>query len=89
MSDNVDWDGLASLAATDQVKFVISGREDYLWAKEALESRGFAGAEVLFSPVRGAVEPSTLAAWILEDRLPVRLQLQIHKYIWGENARGV
>jgi 7-carboxy-7-deazaguanine synthase len=89
MSDKVDWVGLAGLTAKDQVKFVISGRDDYLWARNVLGSRDFAGAEVLFSPVRGTMEPSKLAGWILRDRLPVRLQLQIHKYIWGDDVRGV
>lgn len=89
MSDRFNWKCLDHLTYQDQVKFVVGGREDYLWAKRTLEESDFRGAQVLFSPVHGAMEPSTLAAWILEDRLPVRLHLQLHKYIWGEDRRGV
>lgn len=75
----------------DQVKFVIRDRADYEFAREVLSREALAGrvAAVLFSPVHGVLEPKTLAAWVLEDRLPVRLQLQAHKYIWGADVRGV
>lgn len=90
MSSRVNWVCLKHLKASDQLKFVISGREDYLWSKNVLEERGLAGTvEILFSPVHGALAPDVLAAWILEDRLPVRLQIQLHKYIWDERSRGV
>ena len=90
MSDRVNWGSLRHLTPSDQVKFVISGRRDYLWAKEVLEGRDLAGrVEVLFSPVHGTLKPELLAGWILEDKLPVRLQLQLHKYIWDEHRRGV
>jgi 7-carboxy-7-deazaguanine synthase len=90
MSDRVNWACLEHLKSSDQVKFVISDREDYLWSKKVVEERGLAGAvEILFSPVHGALAPEALAGWILEDRLPVRLQLQLHKYIWDEHGRGV
>lgn len=90
MEDRVNWATLDHLTARDQVKFVISDREDYLWARDVIKKRGIAHKmEVLFSPVHGKLEPSRVAGWILEDRLPVRLQLQIHKHIWGEGRRGV
>ncbi|MFP5379243.1 MAG: radical SAM protein [Vicinamibacteria bacterium] len=75
----------------DQVKFVIRDRADYEFARDVLAREALAGrvAAVLFSPVHGVLEPKTLAAWVLEDRLPVRLHLQAHKYIWGADVRGV
>jgi 7-carboxy-7-deazaguanine synthase len=90
MSGRVNWDCLKHLKSSDQLKFVVSGREDYLWAKKVLEERGLpGGAEVLLSPVHGVLAPDVLAGWILEDKLPVRLHLQLHKYIWSEDSRGV
>ena len=85
------WPNLDLVGQRDEVKFVIQDRADYEFARaavgrHALERR--CGA-VLFSPVHGVLAPPELAAWILEDRLPVRLQLQVHKYIWGAHARGV
>lgn len=87
-----DWTNLDRLSAErDEVKFVIAGRRDYEWARGAvrahrLETRCKC---VLFSPVFGAVAPHDLAAWILEDGLPVRFQLQMHKLIWHPDAKGV
>jgi len=85
------WDNLERLDVRDQVKFVIQDRADYEFARDvvgrhALDRRV---AAVLFSPVHGVLEPRALAEWVLEDRLPVRVQLQVHKYIWGADARGV
>lgn len=86
------------LKAKDEVKFVIASREDYLWAKEILREIPFPVNEILFSPVmrtQGApgnypgVEPQWLAERILEDRLPVRMQIQLHKILWGADRRGV
>lgn len=72
----------------DQVKFVICDREDYEWSRAKLaEYRLGEICEVLFSPAYGQVSPTELAEWILADRLPVRLQIQLHKLLWGE-ARG-
>ena len=90
-ADRNDPGNLALLTARDQVKFVIADRADYefaraLTARERLAER--CGA-VLFSPVHGELHPRQLAEWILEDRLPVRLQLQMHKYIWDPATRGV
>lgn len=86
-----DWSNIDRLGSRDQVKFVIKDRGDYEFARDilgrhALERRC---AAVLFSPVHGVLEPRVLSEWILEDKLPVRLQLQIHKHIWGANVRGV
>ena len=85
------WPNLDALRPRDEVKFVIRDRADYEYARDIvtrydLPSRA---AAVLFSPVHDGLSPADLAAWILEDRLPVRLQLQSHKYIWGAHVRGV
>lgn len=87
----MDWQNLDRLAARDEVKFVIAGREDYEYARDviakyALDRRC---AAIHFSPVHGELDPRELAAWVLADRLPVRVQLQVHKYIWGADTRGV
>ncbi|MEY2920662.1 MAG: hypothetical protein RL261_1967 [Pseudomonadota bacterium] len=72
------------LTAHDQLKFVLCSRADYEWARDLLRERASTlPAQVLFSPVWGQVEPRDLADWILADRLPVRLQVQLHKYLWG------
>ena len=86
-----EWGNIDRLGSRDQVKFVIKDRGDYEFARDlvvrhALDRRC---AAVLFSPVHDVLEPKALSEWILEDRLPVRLQLQIHKHIWGANVRGV
>ncbi|MBI4775074.1 MAG: radical SAM protein [Deltaproteobacteria bacterium] len=91
-ADKADWDNWHRMGPEDQAKFVISNRTDYEFAVHALKRLcDNAGPRfpVLFSPVFGAMEPRTLAEWILEDSLPVRLQLQLHKLIWGPVARGV
>lgn len=76
---------LAVLRAQDQVKFVICDREDYDWSKHKLkEYRLVEHCQVLFSPSYTQLPVHTLAEWILADRLPVRLQVQLHKYIWGD-----
>ena len=73
----------------DQVKFVLADRGDYDWARMQLDQHQLAGrvGEVLFSPVHGQLEARLLAEWILADRLPVRLQIQLHKFLW-QDARG-
>ena len=85
------WANLDCLGAHDEVKFVIRDREDYEYARDVVSRHALAGrcAAVLFSPVHDVLAPKDLAAWILEDRLAVRLQLQAHKYIWGAHVRGV
>ena len=90
MSEVMRWDNIPALKATDQVKFVIKDRADFDWAAEILEKYPeLKRRPVLFSPVFGAMDPRLLAEWILGAGLPVRLQLQIHKYIWHPEARGV
>ena len=82
---------LARLGRRDEVKFVIQDRADYEFARDAVRQHQLdaRGGEVLFSPVHGVLAPRDLAAWILADRLPVRLQLQVHKYLWDPTTRGV
>lgn len=77
---------ISSLKPGDQVKFVICDRQDYDWAKAKMLQFNLSQrvAEVLFSPSASQLEPRLLAEWILEDRLPVRMQLQLHKIIWGD-----
>lgn len=79
------WDNLHFLGPHDQIKFVIRDREDYEWARDVVEQNALpARAEILFSPVHGELDPGQLADWILADRLPVRMQIQLHKYLWGD-----
>ncbi len=81
------WQNLDYLMPKDQLKFVIADRDDYRWSREQLEKFGLSRrCEVLFSPVHGQMEPRELAEWLLEDRLAVRFQLQLHKYLWGDEA---
>lgn len=90
MADRNRWSNLAHLKPADQVKFVLKDRDDYRWACDVLgRTRIHERHTVLFSPVFGELDPKTLAEWILEDRLTVRLQLQLHKFIWDPAARGV
>jgi len=83
-------ENLALAAPHDEFKLVISSRTDYDWSREFYEQH-LAGSPhtVLFSPVHGVVAPSDLAGWILGDKLPVRLQLQLHKYVWDSRTRGI
>jgi 7-carboxy-7-deazaguanine synthase len=85
------WSNLDHLTAHDEIKFVIADRRDYEWARDVIRRRELAARvnALLLSPVFGQVEPAALASWILEDRLPARLQLQMHKHIWSPAARGV
>ncbi|MBL1458550.1 7-carboxy-7-deazaguanine synthase QueE [Methylophaga sp.] len=72
----------------DQIKFVICNREDYDWAREQLSSLELIDrCEILFSPVHGDLTPTDLAEWIIADNLPVRMQIQLHKYLWND-AQG-
>ncbi len=90
------WSNLEHLTARDEIKFVIKDRADYEWARDVirnyrLDERKEKGTlrEILFSPVWDAVDFQHLAEWILEDHLPVRYQIQLHKVIWGATAKGV
>ena len=90
MTDRMHWPNLSALAAKDEAKFVLADRADYDWAREILAEHGVADrCTVLFSPVFGSLDVRELAEWILADRLPVRFQLQMHKYIWAPDMRGV
>jgi 7-carboxy-7-deazaguanine synthase len=86
-----EWSNLERLRPHDEVKFVLKDRADYDFAREVLakfqlDSRVSA---IHFSPVHGVLDPKELSEWVLHDRLPVRVQLQLHKYIWDPGARGV
>lgn len=84
------WENVTHLRPTDEVKFVIGNREDYEWAKEMIEKyRIWERCPVLMSVVFGEPKPAQLAEWILADRLDVRFQLQMHKFIWSPETRGV
>lgn len=79
------WANLACLTSHDEIKFVLCDKADYDWARrKLLELELDVVCPVLFSPVHSQLAPADLAAWILRDRLPVRLQLQLHKLLWGE-----
>ncbi len=81
---------LGRLKASDEVKYVVCDRDDFDWSAEHARRHGLAGrVGLLVSPAHGLVEPAELAAWVLESRLPLRLQLPLHKRIWGPEARGV
>lgn len=86
-----DWTNLGRLDANDEVKFVIKDRADYDYACDVLRRYRLQDtvAAVLFSPVHGVLDPRILSEWVLSDRLPVRVQLQVHKYIWTPDTRGV
>ena len=89
--DRNAWDNLSRLTDRDQVKFVIADRVDYEFARDVvrrhtLETRC---GTVLFSAVHHLLPPARLAEWMLADRLPVRLQIQLHKHLWGAETRGV
>jgi 7-carboxy-7-deazaguanine synthase len=79
------WENIDCLTEQDQIKFVICNRADYDWAKRMMEAHQLAGrCEVLMSPSFEQLEPRVLAEWVIEDRLPARFQLQLHKILWGE-----
>ena len=83
------WQNLQLLKPDDEIKFVIATREDYDWARKVIDERHLNRWTVLLSPVWGELDLKTLAEWMLADRLPARLQTQLHKHIWGAEARGV
>jgi 7-carboxy-7-deazaguanine synthase len=90
MTDRMQWENMGALAPKDEVKFVIKDRQDYDWAVEVIQYYGLLSkCPILFSPVFGELEPRQLAQWILEDGLKIQLQLQLHKYIWNPQMRGV
>ena len=80
------WDNIAHLQPHDQIKFVVCSRGDYDWARIKCDQYQLFDrvADVLFSPSHGALDPSELADWIVADRLPARMQMQLHKLLWGD-----
>ena len=90
-SEKNDWSNLARLTTTDEVKFVIADRTDYEFARDIVERENLPARvnAVLFSPVHGVLDPKQLSEWVIADRLDVRVQLQVHKYIWSPATRGV
>jgi 7-carboxy-7-deazaguanine synthase len=90
MVDRNLWDNLSHLKPSDEIKFVLGSLRDYEWAKEQLVKWDLVSSHaVLFSPVWDRLDPRELAEWILRDGLQVRLQMQLHKVLWGGEARGV
>jgi 7-carboxy-7-deazaguanine synthase len=86
----MDWSNLDRLAAKDEAKFVLADRADYEWSRDLVRERRLdERCTVLFSPVHGGLDGGALGRWILEDGLAVRLQLQLHKYLWPGVTRGV
>lgn len=86
----MEWKNLELLKPKDEVKFVIKDRADYEWSRDLVrEKRLHERCPVLFSPVHGVLEPGVLARWVLDDGVPVRVQLQLHKYLWPGVERGV
>ena len=86
-----DWANLDRLAPHDEVKFVVQDRADYEFAREVIARHDLPSraAAILMSPVHGVLDPRTLSEWMLADRLPARLQIQLHKIIWSPTTRGV
>jgi len=90
MSDKMNFSNLYYLRKEDEVKFVITDRNDYEWSKAIVEKYKLIDrCNVLFSPAYGILHPQALAKWLIEDKLGVRLNLQFHKYIYGSEQRGV
>lgn len=91
MSEKNEWNNLQTIAQKDEVKFVLLNREDYEYAKQICHQYDLYNKveSILFSPVHGQLDPKELIKWILADKLQVRLNLQLHKFIWDPLTRGV
>jgi 7-carboxy-7-deazaguanine synthase len=87
----MDWSNLDRLQPHDEVKFVVKDRGDYEYARDVIARHDLArrAAAIHVSPVHGVMNPQTLSEWVLADHLPARVQLQLHKYIWAPETRGV
>lgn len=83
------WENIDHLKAKDEIKFVIADRADYDWSRRVIEERKLDRWTILFSPVWGEMDMQQLAGWMLADHVPARFQTQLHKHIWGAEARGV
>ncbi len=90
MSAKMDFSNFDRIKLRDEIKFVLCDRSDYEWSKKIISVRRLTErCKILFSPVAGKLTPALLAGWILEDGLDVRLNIQVHKYIFGPDKRGV
>jgi 7-carboxy-7-deazaguanine synthase len=90
MEKEMDWGNIERLKSNDEVKFIISSKNDYEWAKRITRKYKLTDrAQILFGVAYGRMKPKTLAGWILKDNLEVRFQLQLQKYIWPDKVRGV
>ncbi len=87
--DRNHWPNLEYLREGDELKFVLADRADYDWAANQVRDRKLGRHVILFSPVHEALDPGEMARWVLEDRLPVRVQLQLHKLLWPGVEQGV
>ncbi len=85
------WKNIGHLQSNDEIKFVLCSQSDYSWASRIIKSKEITstGSTILFSPAWQRVDPAELVDWVLRDHLPVRVQLQLHKYIWGAEKRSV
>ena len=85
------WANISHLTSRDEVKFVMGSRDDYEWARDKVQRYDLSGRcrAVLFSPIFGRIDPRQIVEWILADKLNVRFQLQMHKFIWSPTQRGV
>ncbi len=89
-ADRMRWDVLDGLRPRDAAKFVVCSESDYEWARDIISTKGLADrTEVLLSPSHGVVDPKELVSWMLRDRVRARLNLQVHKYVWGPEVKGV
>lgn len=89
MVDRNLWSNIESLKLTDEIKFVVANRDDYVWANEMISKHKLERFNLLFSPAFGLIQPKQLAEWMVQDKLKARLNLQQHKYIWHPRAKGV
>jgi len=89
MAKKNDWSIIKDLNSNDEIKFVIGNRKDYDWSKEKINEYNLNNKKILFSPVHDVLDSQKLSEWILKDHLKVRLQIQLHKYIWSPETKGV
>jgi 7-carboxy-7-deazaguanine synthase len=90
MSDRMDLTNIEIMKHSDEIKFVLTSRDDYEWAKKMIQSYKLTNrCHILMSPAYGILQPDDLAAWMIQDRMQARLNLQLHKYIFGPERRGV
>jgi 7-carboxy-7-deazaguanine synthase len=90
-AEQIDWEGIRTLGSTDELKFVCCDRADYEWARDVVRGSDLLppATPITFTPAHNRLAPSDLAEWILEDKLAVRLQIQLHKILWPDRDRGI